>query len=188
MNSRKRALVPVAHIVPSIYTIRGELVLLDPDLAALYGATAKHFVEQVQRNLRRFPREFVFQLSAEETAALKSQFVPVNFRDDGLPYAFTEHGAIVAAMILNSAEAVETSAHVAGAFTQLREQVREAVISSRDLALSVARLARHTKAHDAMVGILEMVFDLIKAPNALLLTQAERAELKRRLDEYAKNK
>ncbi len=187
MNSRTRALVPVEHIVPSIFTIRGQLVLLESDLAALYGVTTKHLNEQVQRNLARFPRGFVFQLSTEEVGALAAQFVPVNIRDDGLPNAFTEHGAIVAAMILNSPQAVEMCAQAAGAFVQLRDQVCEVLTSSNELASRVAQLERRIESHDSIVGILEMVRELMKSPDAVHLTEAQRVELGRRLNEYVRN-
>lgn len=188
MNSRKRALVPVDDIVPSIFTIRGQLVLLDSDLAALYGVTTKHFIEQVQRNLPRFPSGFVFQLSVEEAGALAAQFVPVNIPNDGLPYAFTEHGAIVAAMILNSPQAVEMSPQVAGAFMRLREQVREALVSNRELTSRVARLEQRLESQAGLIGVLQTVCAFMKAPGALHLTEVQRSELNRQLEAYEKSR
>lgn len=187
MNSRKRAFVPVEDIVPSIFTIRGQLVLLDSDLAALYGVTTKHFIEEVQRTLSRFPSGFVFELSVEEAGALAAQFVPVNIPDDGLPYAFTEHGAIVAAILLNSPQAVDMSAQVAGAFIQVREQVREVLTSSKELASRVARLEQRIESHADLLRVLHTVCDFMKT-TGLHLTEAQRAELNRRLEEYEKRR
>lgn len=98
--------------------LRGQKVLLDAELAALYGVTTKRFNEQVRRNRERFPADFMFQLTAEEHEALRSHFATSKTAPTGrggrryLPYAFTEHGAIMAATILNSPRAVETSVYV----------------------------------------------------------------------------
>ena len=88
---------PVADIAQAIVFLRGQRVLLDADLATLYDVTTKRFNEQVKRNLDRFPEDFMFQLTEEEFAALRSQFATSNVGRGGrryLPYAFTEHGAI----------------------------------------------------------------------------------------------
>ncbi len=123
-----------------IHTVRGEKVLLDSDLAALYSVTTKRLNEAVKRNADRFPEDFRFQLTAEEAAALRSQFVTLNDpaplrsqiatlkkgrgqHQKYLPYAFTEHGAIMAATVLNSPEAVAMSVYVVRAFVQMRENL-----------------------------------------------------------------
>ena len=112
-------------IAVSIRTLRDQRAILDSDLAALYGVETKRFNEQIKRNLNRFPQDFMFQLTADEMASLRSQFATLN-RSRGqhrkyLPYAFTEHGAIMAAMVLGSERAVEVSVHVVRAFVQLRQ-------------------------------------------------------------------
>ena len=114
METRPMTLVPVEDITRAILVLRGHKALLDTELAVLYGASTKHFNEQVRRNRERFPADFMFQLSAQEAEALRSQIATSNApppRGRGgrryLPYAFTEHGAIMAAMILNSTRAVE---------------------------------------------------------------------------------
>ena len=120
-------LLPLEAITQRIVVLREQKVLLDADLAALYGVETKRFNEQVKRNLARFPADFMFELSAEEFAALRSQFATSNASPSGrggrryLPRAFTEHGAIMAASVLNSPRAIEVSMYVVRAFVRLRE-------------------------------------------------------------------
>jgi hypothetical protein len=102
---------PVEQIVQFILVLRGQRVLLDNELAELYGVSTKRFNEQVKRNLARFPADFMFQLSEDEAVALRSQIATLKTgrgrHRKYRPYAFSEHGAIMAAMILNSSRAVE---------------------------------------------------------------------------------
>lgn len=105
--------------------MRGQKVMLDADLAALYGVSTKRFNEQVRRNAARFPEDFMFRLSAVEWNSLRSQFATLKpgrgQHRKYLPLAFTEHGAIMAAMVLNSARATEVSVYVVRAFVRLRD-------------------------------------------------------------------
>lgn len=106
-----------------IFTVRGEQVILDSDLAMLYGTVTKRFNEQVQRNVNRFPTTFMFQLTSEEWASLRSQFATINGRGHHrkyLPYVFTEHGVIMAAAILRSEIADKASVRVVEAFVAMR--------------------------------------------------------------------
>jgi phage regulator Rha-like protein len=117
--------VSIEHIAESIIVVRGQRVLLDSNLARMYGVATKRFNEQFKRNLARFPVDFAFQLSDSEAESLRSQFATLKNSGRGQhrkyrPYAFTEHGAIMAAMILNSPRAVEMSVYVVRAFVQLR--------------------------------------------------------------------
>ena len=101
-----------------IFTVRGEQVILDSDLAMLYGTVTKRFNEPVQRNINRFPTTFMFQLTTEEWASLRSQFATINGRGHHrkyLPYVFTEHGVIMAAAILRSEVADKASVTSAAA-------------------------------------------------------------------------
>jgi hypothetical protein len=126
--STAQLLAPDA-ITLRIAAVRGQRVLLDADLAALYEVETKRFNEAVKRNLAKFPADFMFQLSADEWAALRSQSATLNTQEPGgrgqhrkyLPYVFTEHGAIMAATILSSPRAVEVSVYVVRAFVRLRE-------------------------------------------------------------------
>jgi hypothetical protein len=109
-----------------IVVVRGEKVLLDSDLAALYAVTTKRLNEQVRRNPRRFPQDFVFTLTDQELARLRSQNATSNERPGRggrryAPYAFTEHGALMAANVLSSRRAMEVSVFVVRAFIRLRE-------------------------------------------------------------------
>jgi hypothetical protein len=135
---------PKKPIESLILTLRGQKVILDADLAELYGVPTKVFNQAVKRNANRFPGDFAFKLAPREWADLKSQIVTSNLEDvqkEGvapnwsqittsshggrrkLPFAFTEHGAIMAATILNSPEAVSMSVFVVRAFMQMREQL-----------------------------------------------------------------
>ena len=108
-----------------ILTLRGSKVLLDLDLAEIYGVPTKRLNEQVKRNAERFPEDFIFQLNAkekEEVVANCDHLLRLKFSPK-LPTAFTEHGAIMAAMVLNSPEAVKMSVFVVRAFMQMREQL-----------------------------------------------------------------
>ena len=158
-------LVPIEQIAQSILIVRGQRVLLDSELAQLYGVTTKRFNEQVKRNLGRFPADFMFQLTTGEAAALRSQFATLKTgrgqHRKYLPYAFTEHGAIMAAMILNSHRAVEVSVYVVRAFVHLRDLLA----SNRQLAGQFAELERKVSSHDqAIVGILKTMRELMHPP------------------------
>ncbi len=103
-------LLPLEAITHHIVVLREQKVLLDSDLAALYGVQTRRLNEQVRRNQGRFPKDFIFELTVEEFANLKSQFATSSWGGRRkLPLAFTEHGAIMAATILNSPRAVEVS-------------------------------------------------------------------------------
>ncbi|MDO9543012.1 MAG: ORF6N domain-containing protein [Kiritimatiellia bacterium] len=116
-----------------IRRVRGQAVILDADLAALYGVPIKRLNEQVRRNRDRFPEDFVFQLTGSEWDSLRSHFATLKRGQHRkyYPYAFTEHGAIMAANVLNSEQAVQMSVAVVRAFIKLRR-----------MALSVEALAR----------------------------------------------
>ena len=121
-----QTLAPEA-ITLRIATVRGQRVIVDADLAALYGVETKRFNEAVKRNLAKFPADFMFTLTAEEFGALRSQFATSNDQAPGrggrryAPRFFTEHGALMAATILNSPRAVEVSIFVVRAFVRMRE-------------------------------------------------------------------
>src|SRR5512137_755833 len=112
-DASARAMIPIERIERTILLIRGHKVILDTDLAALYGVTPKRLNEQVKRNRERFPSDFMFQMTAEEHTSLRSQFATLKAgrgqHRKYLPYVFTEHGAIMAASVLNSPKAVEMS-------------------------------------------------------------------------------
>jgi hypothetical protein len=157
--------VPTQDITRTILHLRGQRVLLDAELAALYGVTTKRFNEQVRRNSERFPPDFMFQLTAEEIGSLRSQFATLNTgrgrHRKYLPYAFTEHGAIMAAAILNSPRAIEMSVYVVRAFVQPRTLLS----SNRELLHRFAQLEARLDKHDeAIAAILSAIRQLITPP------------------------
>jgi ORF6N domain len=162
-----KQLLPLEAVTHRILLLRGQKLLLDSDLAALYGVTTRRLNEQVRRNWERFPRDFVFALTAEEFANLKSQSATSSWGGRRtLPFAFTEHGAIMAAAVLNSPRAVEVSVYVVRAFVRLRELAathgdlakRLDDLESRTEALAMQHdsLSRNTRAQ------LKQVFDAIR--------------------------
>src|SRR5258708_11255250 len=121
---KKRKMVLVKPVESKILILRGHKIILDSDLAERYGVPVKRLNEQVKRNAERFPADFMFQLSAKEHDSLKSQIATSSKARGGRrypPYAFTEHGAIMAATVLNSERAVEMSVFVGRAFVRLVE-------------------------------------------------------------------
>ncbi|RJQ50825.1 MAG: ORF6N domain-containing protein [Nitrospiraceae bacterium] len=121
--SREKSLVPVERIERTILLIRGQKVMLDADLADIYGVTTKRLNEQVRRNNDRFPEDFMFQLNENEKAEVVANcdhLKKLKFSHT-LPYAFTEYGAIMLATVLNSSVAVQTSIQIVRAFIRLRQ-------------------------------------------------------------------
>ena len=117
-------LASLENVVRTIFIVRGHRVILDSDLAALYGVTVSRFNEQVKRNAGRFPADFAFQLTREEHETLKSQFAISKREGRGgrryLPRVFTEHGAVMAASVLSLPRAIAMSVEVVRAFVRLR--------------------------------------------------------------------
>ncbi|HEY4248171.1 MAG TPA: ORF6N domain-containing protein [Lacunisphaera sp.] len=161
---------------PRIRTIRGEKVILDSDLSEIYGVTTKRLNEQVKRNVKRFPSDFMFQLTAEEYKILRSQFATLKSGSGRhrkfLPYAFTENGAIMAANVLNSPEAVRMSVFVVRAFIQMRELLS----GSRELALELkkleAKLTTRIDGHETVIfEVLRRIMELLDPPPAAPLPE-----------------
>jgi len=158
---------PLEGIDKMIREIRGQKVMLDQDLATVYGVETRVLIQAVKRNIHRFPADFIFQLSEQEWNSLRSQFVISKGKGGRRyrPYAFTEHGAIMAAMVLNSPRAVQMSVFVVRAFLKMR-----AVLSdNRELVRTLATLEKELKGrlnvHEAaIVSILQRVMDIIDPP------------------------
>jgi len=144
-QAKRSALVPVHDITGAILILRGRRVILDRDLAAIYGVTTGRLNEQVRRNRERFPEDFMFQLTASELENLRSQFAISSWGGRRYrPFAFTEHGAIQAANVLNSRRAIAMGVYVVRAFVQLRE----IFASNKDLAGKLVALERSLLALD----------------------------------------
>jgi len=162
--TNEKALIPAERIERLIYLIRGQRVMLDSDLAELYGVETGALNRSVGRNANRFPPDFVFQLTPQEVADLRCQIGTSNEGRGGRryhPYVFTEHGAIMAAMVLNSPRAVEMSVQVVRAFIRLREMLA----SNRELAQKLAELERKLEGHDAAIrNLFEAIRQLLNSP------------------------
>jgi hypothetical protein len=150
-------LIPVEHLDRAIIEIRGRRVILGHDLAAAYGVTTRRLNEQVKRNIRRFPPDFMFQLTKQEHDNLKSQIATSSWGGArrARPHAFTEHGAVMAASVLNSDRAVEVSVFVVRAFVRMSQ----VLAGRRQLALKLAELEDKLAAHDKN---FQVVFAAIK--------------------------
>jgi hypothetical protein len=163
------ALVPAQDIPRAILVLRSQRVLLDAELASLYGVTTKRLNEQVKRNIERFPKDFMFRLTATETESLNRSQIATGsqkHRDPRFPpYAFTEHGAIMAASILNSARAIEMSVYVVRAFVQLRELLTSNKELVRRFEQLEARLDKRLTEHDVTIAaILSAIRELMHSP------------------------
>jgi len=159
MARSRLSLVP-AHVERTILLLRGERVILDADLATLYGVETRSLVQAVKRNLQRFPGDFMFQLTADEAALLRSQTGISSAAHGGrryAPYAFTEHGVAMLAAVLNSPRAIQVSIEIVRAFVRLRAMLA----GNAELARKLTALE---KKYDAQFRI---VFDAIRDLMAL---------------------
>ena len=141
----------VQRIEEMIFLIRGQRVMLDSDLARIYGVTTKQLNQQFKRNRQRFPEDFAFVLTNQEVAQMRSQFVTSsrrNFRRN--PIAFTEHGALMLGNILNSKIAIEASIRVVRAFIWIREQLS----ANKELSQKLKELESRVGEHDEAIGNL----------------------------------
>ncbi len=148
----------------TILLIRGKKVMLDADLAQLYGVSTKRLNEQVKRNRDRFPEDFMFQLNPTEVNNLRSHFATSKKERGGrryAPYAFTEHGAIMLAAVLNTPQAVEVSVFVVRAFVRLRE----ILTTHKALAHKLVELESKIETHDeAIRSLVSAIRQLMAAP------------------------
>jgi len=150
--------VSIEFIERRIYLIRGQKVMIDGDLAELYGVPTKALNQQVQRNRKRFPEDFMFQLTKEESEILRSQFVTSRSGHGGrrsLPYAFTEPGVAMLSSVLNSERAIEVNITIMRAFIRLRQMLESNEDLNRKFAAVIRKLATHDK-------YLKIVFDELK--------------------------
>jgi hypothetical protein len=158
------SIVLVEQVQSRILFIRGQKVILDSDLAILYGVTTGRLNEQVKRNHERFPSDFMFRLSQKEFNYLKSQFATSSSGWGGrrkLPYVFTEHGAIMAASVLNSEKAVQMSIYVVRAFVKLRQLLAP----YKEFMGKLDQLEKKLQTHDKqIVAIIEAIKLLMPPP------------------------
>ena len=150
-------------IFPRISVVRDAHVMLDSDLAALYGVTTKRLNEQVRRNRGRFPEDFIFQLTVAESEALRSQFATSSSHGGRRyqPWVFTEHGAIMAATILSSERAVATSVYVVRAFVKMRREL----LADATLEARLQKIEKTLLSHDsALRDVIQKLRPLLLPP------------------------
>jgi len=164
-------IIPVERIEKKIYLIRNQKVMIDKDLAELYGVSISRLNEQVKRNIDRFPQDFMFQLSKTEYEALRSQNAILEMgrgkHRKYLPYTFTEQGVAMLSSVLNSKQAIKVNIQIMRAFVKLRE-----ILSThKELAQKLKELELKIDSHDHQI---QAIFDVINQ----LLTPPEKSKRK----------
>lgn len=150
MKKKESALIPFEQISQAIFEIHGSKVMLDAQLAALYGVETKALNRAVQRNIDRFPSDFMFQLTDQEVTALRCQFGTSNEGRGGRryrPYVFTEHGILMLSSVLGSDRAVKVNIEIMRAFNRLRQFM----LSHKELAAKLESLERRYDAQFKVV-------------------------------------
>lgn len=157
-------MVPLETIERCIFLIRDHRVMLDSDLAKLYAVPTKVLTQAVKRNRKRFPGDFMFQLTKKETAILRSQFVTSNRGRGGrryLPYAFTEQGVAMLSSVLRSETAIQVNIAIMRTFVKLRETLS----THKALAKKVVELDRRLGGHDKDIQIIfQAIYELMNPP------------------------
>ncbi len=158
-RAKSKKLITAADelIVNKIYYIRKQKIMLDRDLAELYGVQAIRLREQVKRNIDRFPSNFMFQLTAKEVEAMVSQNAIPSKRQLGgyLPYAFTEHGVLMLASVLKSKQALEVSI----SFIEIFVKMREMLSTNKDILLKMQQMEKKLTGHDEDI---KLIFEALK--------------------------
>ncbi len=159
--AEKKAIIQIGKIEQRILLIRGEKVIIDSDLAEFYNVPTKRLNEQVKRNRKRFPEDFMFRLTKEEKSevvAICDHLTKLKY-SKSLPYAFTEHGTIMAASVLNSLRAVEVSVFIVRAFVKLRK----VIAAHKELANKLSQLERKLTNHDEqIIALVHAIKQLMK--------------------------
>ncbi len=162
---KKQSLVLVKRVEPKIIFLRGDKLILDSDLAELYGVGVKRLNQQVKRNAQRFPPDFLIRLTEKEYKVLRLQNATSNNGRGGrryLPFAFTEHGAIMAATVLNSKRAIEVSIFVVRAFSRMRRTL----FANHEIVRKLANLENRLDDHDVDIQELVSIIRELTAPLA----------------------
>ncbi len=149
---KKGSIIPGEAIISKIYLLRGNKVMLDKDLAALYDVKAIRLREQVKRNIGRFPKHFMFQLTAKEVKAMVSQnAIPsVQFLGGSMPYAFTEHGVLMLANVLKNDRAIKMSIRIIEVFVKMRE----VLLTHKKLISKIEQIEKKVTNQDERVELL----------------------------------
>tara|TARA_R110000868_G_scaffold256510_1_gene513231 strand:+ start:479 stop:1006 length:528 start_codon:yes stop_codon:yes gene_type:complete len=155
---KKRVSIPDEAIFNKIYEIRGEKVMLDRDLAELYGVETKRLKEQVRRNIERFPEDFMFELTKDELEDWRSQFATSNREVMGLrvaPFVFTEHGVLMLSSVLNSNEAIKVNIRIVRIYTRMKELL----LTHKDLIAEMENIRRKVDGQDEKI---EQIFSYLQ--------------------------
>jgi ORF6N domain len=149
--------IPTEIILNKIIEMRGKKVMVDSDLAELYGVTTKRLNEQVKRNVKRFPEDFMFQVTKDEKDSVILQFEHLKKLkfSPSLPYVFTEHGAVMIASVLNSDKAIEVNIQIVRVFTEIRELLS----SNLNLRLEVEKIKKKVDNQDKNIEVIFRYFD-----------------------------
>jgi phage regulator Rha-like protein len=147
-----KSIVPDQILMSRIYMLRGQSVMMDRDLAELYGVQAKRLREQVRRNAERFPEKFMFRLTDEEVELMVTQNAAPSKQHFGgsLPFAFTEHGVLMLASVLRSGRAVQMSIRIIEVFVKMREMI----MMHADLFTKLKDIEQHVATHDEHIIVL----------------------------------
>lgn len=148
----KKKVIPDEVVMNKIIKVRGQKIMIDRDLAELYGVSTKRLNEQVKRNKKRFPEDFMFQLTEEEKGEVVAncdhlralKFSPV------CPFAFTEHGAVMLASVLNSERAIEMNIQIVRVFTK----IRELLLTHKDILLQLEKIEKKLTGHDEDIALI----------------------------------
>jgi phage regulator Rha-like protein len=156
MKTQDELSVPDELVMAKIYYIRGQKVMLDRDLAELYGVETKQLKRQVKRNLNRFPEDFMFELSSTENTSLRSQIGTLKRGEHSkfLPYAFTEHGILMLSSVLNGEKAVAVNIRIMRIFAK----IRQALTDTTELRLAIEQIRHKT---DNNTKNIELVFQYL---------------------------
>lgn len=174
MNEKKSLLIPEEVIMSKILIVRGIKVMIDSDLAELYGVTTKRLNEQVKRNFKRFPEDFLFQLTEQEkqeVVANCDHLVRLKF-SPSLPYAFTEHGAVMLASVLNSDLAIIVNIQIIRVFTRMRQLLE----THTEILRKLEQLQKNDTEQDRQILL---IFEYLKQLEQSKQQQEEQANRKR---------
>jgi hypothetical protein len=167
MEIQNEVNVPEEIVMNKIYCIRGQKVMLDKNLAELYGVETKHLKRQVKRNRERFPEDFMFELTAEEYNSLRSQIGTLKRGEHSkfLPYVFSEHGILMLSSVLGSPQAVAVNIRIMRIFTR----IRQALMDTTELRLAMEELRKKTEKNSESIDTIFQCLDQLlnkREPNS----------------------
>lgn len=156
-TSKKPLIIPDEIVINKILLLRDKKVMIDKDIAELYGVSTKRLNEQVKRNAKRFPEDFMFQLTQEEKdeVVANCDHLKTLKYSPNLPFVFTEHGAVMLASVLNSDRAIEVNIQIVRIFTRMREML----LTNKDILLKLEQLENKVSGHDENI---KMIFEALK--------------------------